>query len=308
MTLIRTTPATREDWLAMRRLDVTSTETPALFGLSPYLTDYQLWFQKRDQDTSALVQSERMEIGLMVEETIARAFAAREGLKIRKLNQYVRDPDLRMGASFDFEIVGHDRGPGLLEVKNVDRLVFRDQWVDSETQEIQPPPHIELQIAHQMAILNRRWGIVVALVGGNHIESVLREQDPEITEDIKRKIAGFWDSIRTGMPPAPHRFLDSEYLIHKVYGCSTEGRLADLREDDDLQHLADQYSSLSATISKLEAEKKALKVDMLAVAGDAEIALLKRGKLSLKMVKESVVPEHTRQGFRMFRYTPKKEN
>ena len=39
-------PADEAEWLAMRRQDVTSTETAALFGLSPYTTAFEVWHQR----------------------------------------------------------------------------------------------------------------------------------------------------------------------------------------------------------------------------------------------------------------------
>ena len=35
-------PSNQEHWLAMRKLDVTSTESACLFGESPYMTHFDL--------------------------------------------------------------------------------------------------------------------------------------------------------------------------------------------------------------------------------------------------------------------------
>ena len=40
-------PATEEEWLALRDLDVTSTMASALYGLSPYLTEYELYHERK---------------------------------------------------------------------------------------------------------------------------------------------------------------------------------------------------------------------------------------------------------------------
>ena len=40
--------ASREEWLDIRKKFVSSTETAALFGMSPYLTAYELGAVKRD--------------------------------------------------------------------------------------------------------------------------------------------------------------------------------------------------------------------------------------------------------------------
>lgn len=35
-------------WLGERKKDITSTEIPALYGLSPYKTEFELFHEKRD--------------------------------------------------------------------------------------------------------------------------------------------------------------------------------------------------------------------------------------------------------------------
>lgn len=301
----RILPASREDWLALRVQDITSTEVPALFGLSPYSTEFQVWYQKQSGDIGEIAQTERMEIGLKLEEVIARTFAERAGIKIRKLNQYIRDPDIRLGASFDFEIIKHPKGPGLLEVKNVDSLVYRNTWSE-ENGEIEAPAHIEMQVAHQMAVTGRQWAMVAVLVGGNQLKGFIRNEEPEITMAIRKKVAQFWESIRSNLPPKPDFNRDSGYLIKRMYGVSAEGIIADRREDDELQFLADRYHQASQKATALDAEKKAIKAEILTLVGDAEVALLPKGKLSLKTVKEAQIPATTRSGYRGFRYTPAK--
>ena len=37
------TTTSQEHWLEIRKTDVTSTESAALFGMSPYMTHYDLW-------------------------------------------------------------------------------------------------------------------------------------------------------------------------------------------------------------------------------------------------------------------------
>ena len=37
-----------ESWLQERMKDITSTEVSALYGLSPYLTEYELFHTKKD--------------------------------------------------------------------------------------------------------------------------------------------------------------------------------------------------------------------------------------------------------------------
>ena len=53
-------PASEEEWLKLRTLDVTSTESPALFGLSPYMTKFELWHRKKSGEVYTIKDNERM--------------------------------------------------------------------------------------------------------------------------------------------------------------------------------------------------------------------------------------------------------
>ena len=65
-----------------------------------------------------------MKWGTRLQDSIAMGIAQDQGWSIRPMKEYITDTDLRLGASFDFAI-GDD---GLLEIKNVDSLVFHKQW------------------------------------------------------------------------------------------------------------------------------------------------------------------------------------
>ena len=39
----------KQSWLENRLLDVTSTEVSALFNLNPYITEFELYYQKKDK-------------------------------------------------------------------------------------------------------------------------------------------------------------------------------------------------------------------------------------------------------------------
>lgn len=64
-------PASREDWLALRREDVTSTSSAALFGLSPYCTEYELYQQKLGALTDEITPNERMTWGTRLQDAVA---------------------------------------------------------------------------------------------------------------------------------------------------------------------------------------------------------------------------------------------
>lgn len=300
----RITPKSRDDWLTLRTRDVTSTESAALFGLSPYLTEFALWHQKRDGGLGEIEETERMTWGTRLQDMIAKGWASDQGWKARKLNQYIRDADARLGASFDFEIVGHPDGPGILEIKNVDRLAFRDGWIE-EDDRIEAPPHIEIQVQHQLEVTGRGWAMLVALVGGNTIKATRRDRDPAIGTALRQKVAAFWARVDAGTPPEPDYALDARF-ISRLYRDVAEGKVIDARTNDRLAALADRYAAIGREAKALDDEKQAIKAELLTEIGDAEKVLLSNATVTAKRVQAKEIA-YTRAEYRDFRVTKPKE-
>ena len=59
---------------------------------------------------------------------------------IKPLKDYMRDP-YAFGSSFDYEIFEGEYADWLIECKNVDQWVYRDNWTEEEA-----PDHIEVQV------------------------------------------------------------------------------------------------------------------------------------------------------------------
>ena len=65
---------TEAAWLKARQQDVTSTESAALFGMSPYTTHFELWHRKHSNTAPEFKSNERMKWGNRLEAAIARDF------------------------------------------------------------------------------------------------------------------------------------------------------------------------------------------------------------------------------------------
>ena len=98
------TPTSTEEWLELRKRDITSTDVAALFGLSPYKTAFGLWQSKRPEYVEDFEETTRIKWGTRLQDAIAVGVAEDEGWTVRRRNVYSRLPALRLGASFDFEI------------------------------------------------------------------------------------------------------------------------------------------------------------------------------------------------------------
>lgn len=312
------TPPNDEIWKGLRKHDVTSTESAALFGLSPYLTEFELFHRKKSKTIVDIPENDRMLWGTRLQDVIARGIAEDNGVKVRRMNQYMRIVDARMGSSFDFEIIGmaepwdgpdtelrqayRENGVGNFEIKCVDYLIFRDQWIVNDDKSIEAPSHIEVQVQHQLHISGRAWSAIGVLVSGSRPKIIIRDRDSEIGYQIETRIRTLFAAIRSNTPPKPD-FPDDAQFLCKLYGYAEPGKFFDGRGDEELALLAAQYTNALIREGEAEEDKKVARAKILQRIGDAEKAVFDGFKLSAGVVGPAEIPAYTRDGYRGFRLT-----
>ena len=290
-------PSSEAEWLQLRTQDITSTEVSALFGCSPYATGFELWHSKKSQTISDIPTSERMKWGTRLQDAIAVGIAEEQGWIIRRMSEYGRIPELRMGASFDFAI----EPDGLLEIKNVDSLQFKDDWL-IDGKNIEAPPHIELQVQHQLAVSGKAYAYIGALVGGNTLKLIKREPMPAVIEAIKEKVAAFWKSIEENIEPIPIWPQDAGAVIKMAY-YAEPGKI--IVAPEETQAMAEEYRRLGGIIKEADAGRETLKAQILLAIGDAERVNGQGYTISAGITGEAEIA-YTRKAFRNFKITWKK--
>lgn len=300
----RIKPDNEDHWLKLRMQDVTSTEISALFGISPYLTEFELWHRKKEQQIVRLSDNERMAWGKRLESAIAQGVAEEEELKIIPFKDYVRLPEHRLGSSFDFEILEPEHK--LLEIKNVDGLVFRDNWKEDEEGNPEAPLHMEIQFQQEMLVAGVDKLSLRALIGGNKIHRIERNASPEIHAKILEKVAAFWKSIDENRPPSPDFVRDSDFIC-ELYATTTKGLVANVEQDEKIIKLAAEYAQAGKEFKDAEARKKAIKAEIFMLLPKADKAVGPNFSLTLGYIQPTVVPSYERAGYRNFRLNMKKE-
>lgn len=269
-----------EQWLQMREKDITSTQVAALFDCSPYTSEWDLYQLKRGLLDDSFVDNDRIKWGRRLEEAIAYGIAEDLGLIVEPFKSYVRLPEHRIGSSFDFIITGitdkHDgdetyrslfkqHGQGLMEVKNVDGLVFRRDWTEHEDGSIEAPPHIELQMQHQMLVSGITWAIGAPLIGGNTPKPFYRMYDPDIGEAIQLVVAEFWEKLEQGYDPAPNFQRDARSVIRMHR--ETNDEKVDMSDDGLLAELCYAYEQASQDELEALKRKESLHAEILTIIG-----------------------------------------
>lgn len=302
--------ASEAEWLEARKFDVTSTEVAALFGCSPYLTEYELFHLKTGAIESSFQMNERVEVGQVIEPAIASLASRRLGIELVPFKEYKRIVEVRAGASFDFRSTSSDI---IVECKNVDSLEFKKKWL-TEADNIEAPPHIELQVQAQMEVADVERCFIAALVGGNELKLIERERDRQIGAIIRAKVSAFWQRVATGEAPPPN-FEQDASTIALLYANSSDN-VVDMTADERLRELCLAYKLAGADEDSAKKRKEAAKAEILTLIGDAGKVLASGYTISATTVAENkgtiITPEMVgtyvgaRKGYRNMRISEAK--
>lgn len=253
-----------EEWHAARAKVIGGSEIAALYQCQqPYQMGlYALWHVKAGLIDAPPVDGERIEWGNDLEEAIANVVARRRGWEIRKGGHVVDRTTPGLGCTLDFEILNDPRGPGALEIKNVDAIIWKQKWQEGE-----PPLHILLQLQEQLAATGYSWGAVGCLVGGNRLEIYEYEARPVLIADIRRRVTAFWASIAANKPPAIDGSDSAFYSLREL--------IPEIVDDaiclDDSNRFPELCAELSAAREARKAHEKtedALKAELELMLGE----------------------------------------
>jgi putative phage-type endonuclease len=306
MTQASVIPQSEGHWLELRAQNINSTEISALFGCSPYMTEFELWHNKKNAVVGTSIDNERVKWGTRLEHSIAAGIAEDQGWVVEQMKEYLSNPHLRIGSSFDYIIKNADGTPhGLLEIKNVDGLVYKNTWVENEDGSIEAPLHIELQVQHQMLLSNAPLAYIGALVGGNRVVLTKRERNEKVINGILERVIKFWQSINADQPPTPDFTKDSEYIISALQ-YAEPNKVVDASADADIAALAEEYRALGEVEKSAATKRSEIKARILLAVGDAEKVLGNGFSISLGMVGPADV-SYRRDGYRGFRLHWKKQ-
>ncbi len=304
------------EWLEARKKNINSTDTAALFGFSPYKTEFSMYHMLKGNIEDYFNENERTIIGQEVESGIARAWSRINKTEVQPFKDYLYDPDARIGSSFDYIITSGKYEGWLLEIKNVDYLVYRDNWSEYEA-----PVHIEIQCQHQCMVSSAPGVIILACIGGNRLEHIVRPRDEGMIRGIYDRIAQFWRGVDSENEPKPNYINDVDAL-RQLYSSADPDDIFVAEEDGTVVSMIANYKTWSEEIEKLKAMRESAKSEVYSRIGQASKVLSPGYKLYCGVTKDSkgktvtvtedmvgqeIVISKPRKGYRMFRVTKLKE-
>lgn len=263
----------REEWLHERMSGVGGSDSAAALGLSPYKTTYELWLEKTKQLAAEDLDGlERIQFGRIMEDIIAREYARREGVKVRRRNQIVKHAKYPwMLANVDRVVEGARRG---LECKNVDAMAFRsDAWGEPGSDQV--PEHYLMQCHHYMIVLDYPEWHLAACVGGNRLETFVIRRDAELEEMIVDGEHDFWQRVEKHDAPEPDfAHASTLALLKRMYPGTDGGEVA---FDADLEHWHRVKQMADARVKEYESVSDGAKAHLLRAMGTAAVGRLPDG-------------------------------
>ena len=279
-------PATEAQWLDLRKQDVTSTMVSALYGLSPYLTEFELWHSKRSGLELPFEPNERIRKGQCIQDYAAEEVARKHGWTVWRMDEYIRIPELRMGSSFDYRVKCPERGDGVLEIKAVDYFRHKAAWVDGEA-----PEHIEIQLQHQLEVADKyEWGMIAAFTSIYDWHEYERDRDREMGAALVQRVRQFWADVEAGNEPDPDFYRD-DAVIKALHIGGPEP--LDRTEDLEFNALLSRYSLLKDQKKETIEEFEAVQAEIIRRLGNHSEAYGERLKFKTTWVKDNPGKEVT---------------
>ena len=252
--IANTVGMSRDEWLEMRKKGIGGSDVAALAGLSKYKTPFALYLEKTGEVKLDDVTSEAAYFGNVLEDIVAKEFALRTGLKVRKRNQMLHHPDYPfMMANLDRVIVGTNE---ILECKTASEYL-KGEWEGDEV-----PAQYLLQIMHYMAVTGADAAWIAVLIGGNKFVYKRVERDEELIAyliDIERN---FWENhVLAGIAPEIDGTEAAKKFLNQLYPEATAETTIDLSNDvdaliDALEVAKDEEKAAKRRITELENQIK----------------------------------------------------
>lgn len=301
MSKVETRPIVdRQEWLAWRREDLTASDIGAVVGVDPYRTPFAVYADK----VSGLgtIETNIMRRGRWLEAATMEALKEElPGYRFMRPNVYLRDPELRLGATPDVVAEDVDDPTTLINIqlKAVSRPRFEEEWADERV-----PLRYELQTLTEGMLMGANLNLIAALVIDTYSADLVIRDVPRhaaAEERIRQVARHFWDNIANERRPAPDYARDGD-TIALFHGHPEAGKTIDLSQDNRMPELLSARAMLKAEQKGIEAHVDAIDAELKDKLGDAEIALLPGWKVTWKEEsrKAYTVPAGTRRPLRVF--------
>ena len=285
--LVNTKSLSREEWLAVRKQGIGSSDAAAACGIHPYLSMLELWMIKTGRMESSIDESlegySPLYWGNTLEPMVAKYYQEHTGNKVRRVNAILQHPDPDkhfMLANLDYSVVGPDKIQ-ILECKTAGEHGAK-LWKHGV------PLYVTCQVQHQLAVTGKTAAHICVLLCGHEAKIYKVERDERLIESIIEHERLFWQYVATDTPPTPAHSESAARALKQLYPNPKPSSKVDLRDDDGANKLFEQLLSYRDYMQELEQRHDQVKHQLQTLIADNEVAVFEKGAISWKRSKDSV--------------------
>ena len=284
--LVDTKTLDRNEWLAVRKQGIGSSDAAAAVGLNPYKSQLELWMEKTGRDellpkADPHDEESPMYWGTLLEPIVAAHYTKRTGYRVRRINAVLQHPDpdkAWMLANIDREILGNPKA-SILECKTAGINGAR-LWKDGV------PEYVELQVQHQLAVTGKAAADVAVLVGGQELRIHRIERDEGLITRLVELEARFWQYVTDDTPPPADGSDSAAQALQCLYP-QDQGGIVDFSMDRKLSSDYADLVSVRQSLAEQEKLEAQLKQGIQQAMGEASKALFETGAVTWKKAKDS---------------------
>ncbi|QLF94889.1 YqaJ viral recombinase family protein [Pseudomonas sp. ABC1] len=286
--LVSTKELPREDWLAVRKQGIGSSDAAAAVGLNPYKSQLELWLEKTGRDaglpkTDPQDEESPAYWGNVLEPIVAWHYSKRTGNKVRRINAVLQhpNPDLPwMLANIDREVIGAE-DVQILECKTAGINGAR-LWKEGV------PEYVQLQVMHQLAVTGKQAADVAVLLGGQTLEIHRIERDEQMIARLIELERRFWQYVESDTPPPADGSASAEMALRCLYP-QDNGQVVDFSGHAGLAAAYLELKAVRQSIAEKESREAQLKQMLQHAMGEATKAAFFNGCITWKKAKDSLV-------------------
>jgi len=285
--LINTKDLSREEWLAVRKQGIGSSDAAAACGIHPYLSMLELWMMKTGRISSDIDESlegySPLYWGNTLEPMVAKYYQEKTGNKVRRVNAILQHPDpdkAFMLANLDYAVTGSDEVQ-ILECKTTGEHGAK-LWRDGV------PLYVTCQVQHQLAVTGKQAAHICVLLCGHEAKIYKVERDERLIASIIEHERLFWQYVETDTPPTPDHSESAARALKLLYPEPKPTSKIDFKSDEGANKLFDKLLSYRASIEDLEQRHDQVKHQLQSLIKDNEVAVFDKGAISWKRSKDSV--------------------
>lgn len=271
-----------EDFIQQRMSGLGGSDAAAVLGISPFKSRLQLWNEKVYKKPHSFPGNELiLQIGNALEPIIADKYSSMTGRILEKRSQRVHPYYPFIIGNIDREIIGDERGPGILEIKT------KGAWIDWHGDEI--PPYYMSQIQHYLYVYGYSWASFAVLdLGTRKVTYVDVDRDNKQILKIVKEEMKFWKLVQTKVSPEIESSKVCGDFLREYYNKS-EDIIIDLIDNNEATKWAMMLRDIRSQEKVLEAKEIECKNNLMVLVGSAQKALGNAFNISWKAPKDKEV-------------------